>query len=199
MGVKIVDTSLRDGHQSLIATRLSTKDILPVAELLDKAGYHALEVWGGATFDACLRFLNEDPWERLDAIRKACPNTKLQMLFRGQNILGYRHYSDEVVEKFVQKSLEHGINIIRIFDALNDLRNLKSAVDATNKYKAQYDGHCQIALSYTTSPVHTIDYYVGWRSQPCGCGIYHRGPHRRTSPAAASRRNHPGTADRSAG
>ena len=160
MGVKIVDTSLRDGHQSLIATRLSTKDIIPVAELLDKAGYHALEVWGGATFDACLRFLNEDPWERLDAIRKACPNTKLQMLFRGQNILGYRHYSDEVVEKFVQKSLEHGINIIRIFDALNDLRNLKSAVDATNKYKAQYDGHCQIALSYTTSPVHTIDYYV---------------------------------------
>ena len=139
MGVKIVDTSLRDGHQSLIATRLSTKDILPVAELLDKAGYHALEVWGGATFDACLRFLNEDPWERLDAIRKACPNTKLQMLFRGQNILGYRHYSDEVVEKFVQKSLEHGINIIRIFDALNDLRNLKSAVDATNKYKSQYD------------------------------------------------------------
>ena len=105
MGVKIVDTSLRDGHQSLIATRLSTADILPIAEILDKAGYHALEVWGGATFDACLRFLNEDPWERLDLIRKACPNTKLQMLFRGQNILGYRHYSDEVVEKFVQKSL----------------------------------------------------------------------------------------------
>ena len=99
MGVKIVDTSLRDGHQSLIATRLSTADILPIAEILDKAGYHALEVWGGATFDACLRFLNEDPWERLDLIRKACPNTKLQMLFRGQNILGYRHYSDEVVEK----------------------------------------------------------------------------------------------------
>ena len=114
MGVKIVDTSLRDGHQSLIATRLSTADILPIAEILDKAGYHALEVWGGATFDACLRFLNEDPWERLDLIRKACPNTKLQMLFRGQNILGYRHYSDEVVEKFVQKSLEHGINVIRI-------------------------------------------------------------------------------------
>ncbi len=160
MGVKIVDTCLRDGHQSLIATRLSTEDIIPIAELLDKAGYHALEVWGGATFDACLRFLNEDPWERLRAIRKACPNTKLQMLFRGQNILGYRHYSDELVEKFVQKSLENGINIIRVFDALNDLRNLKSAVDATNKYKKQYDGECQIALSYTTSPVHTIDYYV---------------------------------------
>ena len=120
MGVKIVDTCLRDGHQSLIATRLATEDILPIAELLDKAGYHALEVWGGATFDACLRFLNEDPWERLRAIKKACPNTKLQMLFRGQNILGYRHYSDELVEKFVQKSLENGINIIRVFDALND-------------------------------------------------------------------------------
>ena len=160
MGVKIVDTCLRDGHQSLIATRLSTADILPIAELLDKAGYHALEVWGGATFDACLRFLNEDPWERLRAIKKACPNTKLQMLFRGQNILGYRHYSDELVEKFVQKSLENGITVIRVFDALNDLRNLKSAVDATNKYKKQYNGECQIALSYTTSPVHTIDYYV---------------------------------------
>ena len=103
MGVKIVDTCLRDGHQSLLATRLTTEDILPVATLLDKAGYYALEVWGGATFDACLRFLNEDPWERLRAIRKACPNTKLQMLFRGQNILGYRHYSDELVEKFVEK------------------------------------------------------------------------------------------------
>ena len=106
MGVKIVDTCLRDGHQSLLATRLTTEDILPVATLLDKAGYYALEVWGGATFDACLRFLNEDPWERLRAIRKACPNTKLQMLFRGQNILGYHHYADDVVDKFVQKSLE---------------------------------------------------------------------------------------------
>ena len=165
MGVKIVDTCLRDGHQSLLATRLTTEDILPVATLLDKAGYYALEVWGGATFDACLRFLNEDPWERLRAIRKACPNTKLQMLFRGQNILGYRHYSDELVEKFVEKSLENVNNAIKIycksvFDALNDLRNLKSAVDATNKYKKQFGGHCQIALSYTTSPVHTIDYYV---------------------------------------
>lgn len=156
MGVKIVDTSLRDGHQSLLATRLPISDILPVAEELDKAGYYALEVWGGAVFDACIRFLDEDPWERLRLIRKACPNTKLQMLFRGQNILGYRHYSDELVEKFVEKSLSNGIDIIRVFDALNDLRNLKSAVNATKKYK----GHCQIALSYTTSPVHTIDYYV---------------------------------------
>lgn len=156
MGVKIVDTVFRDGHQSLIATRMTTEEILSAASILDKAGYYALEVWGGATFDSCLRFLNEDPWERLRAIRKACPNTKLQMLFRGQNILGYKHYSDDIVEKFVQKSLENGIDIIRVFDALNDIRNLKSAVDATKKYK----GHCQIALSYTTSPVHTVDYYV---------------------------------------
>ena len=156
MGVKIVDTCLRDGHQSLIATRLSTEDILKVATHLDKAGYHALEVWGGAVFDSCIRFLDEDPWERLRLIRKACPNTKLQMLFRGQNILGYRHYSDELVELFVKKSLENGIDIIRVFDALNDLRNLKCAIDSTKKY----NGHCQIALSYTTSPVHTIEYFV---------------------------------------
>ena len=156
MGVKIVDTSLRDGHQSLLATRLRVEDVLPVAEILDQAGYYALEVWGGAVFDSCIRFLDEDPWERLRLIRKACPNTKLQMLFRGQNILGYRHYSDELVELFVKKSLENGIDIIRVFDALNDLRNLKCAVDSTKKY----NGHCQIALSYTTSPVHTIDYFV---------------------------------------
>ena len=156
MAVKIVDTSLRDGHQSLLATRLRVEDVLPVAEILDKAGYHALEVWGGAVFDSCIRFLDEDPWERLRLIRKACPNTKLQMLFRGQNILGYRHYSDELVELFVKKSLENGIDIIRVFDALNDLRNLKCAVESTKKY----NGHCQIALSYTTSPVHTVEYYV---------------------------------------
>lgn len=156
MGVKIVDTALRDGSQSLIATRMTTDDIMSVIEDMDKAGYYAMEVWGGATFDACLRFLNEDPWERLRKIRKACKNTKLQMLFRGQNILGYKHYADDVVEKFVQKSLENGIDIIRVFDALNDIRNLKSAVDATKKYK----GHCQIALCYTTSPIHTVDYFV---------------------------------------
>jgi oxaloacetate decarboxylase alpha subunit len=156
MSVKIVETSMRDGHQSLMATRMTTKDILTIIPELDKTGFHALEVWGGATFDACLRFLDEDPWERLREIKKLAPNTKLQMLFRGQNILGYRHYSDDIVDKFVQKSIENGIDIIRIFDALNDVRNLKSAVDATKKY----GGHCQIALSYTTSPVHTIDYYV---------------------------------------
>ncbi len=156
MGVKIVDTVLRDGHQSLFATRMTTDEVLSALEELDKAGYYALEVWGGATFDACLRFLNEDPWERLRKMRAVCKNTKLQMLFRGQNILGYKHYSDDVVDMFVKKSLENGIDIIRIFDALNDLRNLECAVRSTKKY----GGHCQIALSYTTSPVHTIDYFV---------------------------------------
>ena len=156
MGVKIVDTVLRDGHQSLFATRMNTEEVLSALEELDQAGYYALEVWGGATFDSCLRFLDEDPWERLRKVRKVCKNTKLQMLFRGQNILGYRHYADDVVDEFVQKSIENGIDIIRVFDALNDVRNLKQAVDSTNKY----GGHCQIALSYTTSPVHTVDYYV---------------------------------------
>lgn len=156
MGIKVVDTALRDGSQSLIATRMTTEEVLSAVKDMDNAGYYALEVWGGATFDSCLRFLNEDPWERLRGIRKVCKKTKLQMLFRGQNILGYRHYADDIVEKFVQKSLENGIDIIRVFDALNDIRNLKSAVDATKKY----GGHCQIALSYTTSPIHTIEYYV---------------------------------------
>ena len=156
MGVKIVETGLRDGHQSLFATRMTTDEVLLALEELDKVGYHAIEIWGGATFDACLRFLNEDPWERLRKAKKICKNTKLQMLFRGQNILGYRHYADDVVEKFVEKSLKNGIDIIRIFDALNDLRNLEAAVKATKKY----GGECQIALSYTTSPVHTVQYYV---------------------------------------
>ncbi|MBQ7250785.1 MAG: oxaloacetate decarboxylase subunit alpha [Bacilli bacterium] len=156
MGVKIVETALRDGHQSLFATRMNTEEVLLALAELDKVGYHAIEIWGGATFDACLRFLDEDPWERLRLAKKVCKNTKLQMLFRGQNILGYRHYADDVVEKFVQKSIENGIDIIRIFDALNDIRNLEAAVRATKKY----GGECQIALSYTTSPVHTVAYYV---------------------------------------
>ncbi|MCQ2742302.1 MAG: oxaloacetate decarboxylase subunit alpha [Bacilli bacterium] len=156
MGVKITETALRDGHQSLFATRMTTDEVLSVLPELDKAGYHAIEVWGGATFDACLRFLNEDPWERLRKAKAICKNTKLQMLFRGQNILGYRHYADDVVEKFVEKSIKNGIDIIRVFDALNDIRNLKTAVVATKKY----GGECQIALSYTTSPVHTVEYYV---------------------------------------
>ena len=156
MGVKIVETSLRDGHQSLFATRMTTDEVLLALKELDQVGYHAIEIWGGATFDACLRFLDEDPWERLRKVRKVCKNTKLQMLFRGQNILGYRHYADDVVEKFVEKSIKNGIDIIRIFDALNDIRNLECAVKATKKY----GGECQIALSYTTSPVHTVEYYV---------------------------------------
>ena len=156
MGVKIVETSLRDGHQSLFATRMTTEEILSVVEDLDKAGYYALEVWGGATFDSCISFLNEDPWDRLRQIKAKCKNTKLQMLFRGQNILGYRHYADDVVDKFVELSIKNGIDVIRIFDALNDVRNLRQAVESTKKY----GGECQIALSYTTSPIHTVDYYV---------------------------------------
>ncbi len=154
--VKITETVLRDAHQSLIATRMPISDILPSLPLLDAVGYHALEVWGGATFDACLRFLNEDPWDRLRKIREGAKNTKLQMLFRGQNILGYRHYSDDVVEYFVQKSLANGIDIIRIFDALNDPRNLDTAVKATIKE----GGHVQAAFSYTISPVHNTQTFV---------------------------------------
>ena len=156
MAVKIVETSLRDGHQSLFATRMTTEEVLSAVEELDKAGYYALEVWGGATFDACISFLNEDPWERLRQIKAKCKNTKLQMLFRGQNILGYHHYADDVVDKFVELSLKNGIDVIRVFDALNDVRNLRQAVESTKKYH----GECQIALSYTTSPIHTVDYYV---------------------------------------
>ena len=154
--VKITETILRDAHQSLIATRMSTDEMLPVLEKMDKVGYHSVECWGGATFDASLRFLKEDPWDRLRKIRTGFKNTKLQMLFRGQNILGYRHYADDVVEYFVQKSLANGIDIIRIFDALNDIRNLESTVKATNKE----NGHAQIAISYTLGDAYTIDYYV---------------------------------------
>lgn len=153
--IKVMETCLRDGHQSLIATRMTTAEMLPIIETLDKVGYHSLEMWGGATFDAAVRFLKEDPWERLREIRKRAKNTKLQMLLRGQNLLGYRHYADDIVEKFVKKSIENGIDIIRIFDALNDVRNLKAACEATKKY----GGHAQLALSYTISPVHTIEYY----------------------------------------
>ena len=154
--VKIVETSVRDGHQSLFATRMNTEEVVKLCEIYDKIGFHAIEVWGGATFDACMRFLNEDPWERLRRVRAVCKHTKLQMLFRGQNILGYRHYSDDVVDMFCKKSIENGIDIIRVFDALNDVRNLEMAVKATKKY----GGECQIAMSYTTSPVHTVQYYV---------------------------------------
>ena len=153
--VKITETILRDAHQSLIATRMPTDMMVPILEKMDKVGYHAVECWGGATFDASLRFLKEDPWERLRKIREGLKNTKLQMLFRGQNILGYRHYADDVVEYFVQKSIANGIDIIRIFDCLNDIRNLETAVKATNKE----GGHAQIALSYTLGDAYTLDYW----------------------------------------
>lgn len=152
----ITDTILRDAHQSQAATRMRLEDMLPALEALDKVGYWSLECWGGATFDACMRFLDEDPWERLRTMKKHMPNTKLQMLFRGQNILGYKHYADDVVEQFVKKSIENGIDVIRIFDALNDVRNLEAAVKYTKKYKAW----CETAISYTTSPVHNIEYFV---------------------------------------
>ncbi|MDF2590115.1 MAG: Oxaloacetate decarboxylase [Anaerocolumna sp.] len=154
--VKITETILRDAHQSLIATRMTTEQMLPIIEKMDKVGYHAVECWGGATFDASLRFLKEDPWERLRKLRSGFKNTKLQMLFRGQNILGYRHYADDVVEYFVQKSIANGIDIIRIFDALNDIRNLECAVKAANKEK----GHAQIAISYTLGDAYTTEYYI---------------------------------------
>ena len=153
--VKIVETALRDAHQSLIATRMTTEQMLPIIEKMDQVGYYAVECWGGATFDSCLRFLNEDPWERLRKLREGFKNTKLQMLFRGQNILGYNHYADDVVEYFVQKSVANGIDIIRIFDCLNDIRNLETAVKAANKEKA----HAQIALSYTLGDAYTLDYW----------------------------------------
>ena len=155
--LKITETALRDGHQSLIATRLTTEEILPILEKMDQVGYYSMEVWGGATFDACIRFLNEDPWERLREMRARVKNTKLQMLLRGQNLLGYRHYADDVVEKFVEKSLENGIDIIRVFDALNDYRNLETTIKSIMKY----NGHCQGCIAYTTSEVHTVDYYIG--------------------------------------
>ncbi len=154
--VKITETILRDAHQSLIATRMTTEQMLPIIDKMDKVGYHSVECWGGATFDASLRFLKEDPWERLRKLRAGFKNTKLQMLFRGQNILGYRHYADDVVEYFVQKSISNGIDIIRIFDALNDLRNLECAVKAANKEK----GHAQVAISYTLGDAYTEEYYI---------------------------------------
>lgn len=164
--IKFTETVLRDGQQSLIATRMPTSDMLPILKTMDQAGYHALEMWGGATFDACLRFLNEDPWERLRAIRKEVKKTKLQMLLRGQNLLGYKNYADDVVADFVTKSVENGIDILRLFDALNDVRNLETAIRAT---KAA-GGHCQTAISYTTSQIHTVDYFVDLANKMANLG-----------------------------
>ncbi len=167
--VKITDTILRNAHQSQAATRMRLEDMLPACEILDKVGYWSLECWGGATFDSCMRFLNEDPWERLRALKKAMPNTKLQMLFRGQNILGYKHYADDVVEAFVKKSIENGIDVIRVFDALNDPRNLECAIRACKEYGAI----CEPAISYTVSPVHNEDYFVklAMKLEKMGAGV----------------------------
>ncbi len=152
----ITDTILRDAHQSQAATRMRIEDMLPACEKLDSIGYWSLECWGGATFDACMRFLNEDPWERLRALRKAMPNTKLQMLLRGQNLLGYKHYADDVVDAFIKKSIQNGIDVVRVFDALNDTRNIAQAMKSIKKY----GGICEAAISYTESPVHNAEYFV---------------------------------------
>ena len=155
--LRITETILRDAHQSQAATRMRIEDMLPACELLDNMGYWSLECWGGATFDVCMRFLNEDPWERLRTLKAHMPKTKLQMLFRGQNILGYKHYADDVVEEFCKKSIENGIEVVRVFDALNDIRNLQKAVESVKKY----GGWAEVALSFTVSPVHNDDYFVG--------------------------------------
>lgn len=159
--VNITETVLRDAHQSLIATRMTMDEMRPILSQMDKIGYYSMEVWGGATFDSCLRFLDEDPWERLRILKKEMPNTKLQMLFRGQNMLGYRHYADDILEYFVQKSVANGIDIIRIFDALNDIRNLKTSITAAKKEKA----HAQVAISYTTGEIFTNEYYMNYAKQ----------------------------------
>lgn len=154
--VKLTETILRDAHQSQAATRMRLDEMLPMASKLDQVGYYSIECWGGATFDSCLRFLNEDPWDRLRQLKKAMPKTKLQMLLRGQNILGYKHYADDVVDEFVKKSIENGIDVIRIFDALNDKRNMAQAMKSCKKYGAV----CEATISYTTSPVHTNEYFI---------------------------------------
>ena len=159
--VKICETILRDAHQSLIATRMRLDEMLPILPAMDEVGFYSCECWGGATFDACIRFLDEDPWERLRTIRREMPNTKLQMLYRGQNMLGYRHNADDMVEYFVQKSVDNGIDIIRVFDALNDIRNLEASIRAAKKSGC----HLQAAMSYTLSPVHNIDYFVDYAKQ----------------------------------
>lgn len=164
--IKFMETVLRDGQQSQIATRMPTSDMLPILKTMDEAGYYALEMWGGATFDSCIRFLNEDPWERLRLIRKEVKNAKLQMLLRGQNLLGYKNYADDVVRDFVEKSVANGIDVIRVFDALNDTRNLATAITAAK----EAGGECQTAISYTTSEIHTVDYFVNLAKEMANIG-----------------------------
>lgn len=164
--IKFMETVLRDGQQSQIATRMPTSDMLPILKTMDEAGYYALEMWGGATFDSCIRFLNEDPWERLRLIRKEVKNAQLQMLLRGQNLLGYKNYADDVVRDFVEKSVANGIDVIRVFDALNDTRNLATAITAAK----EAGGECQTAISYTTSEIHTVDYFVNLAKEMANIG-----------------------------
>jgi len=159
--LKITEVVLRDAHQSLLATRMKTEDMLPIAEKLDAVGFFSLEMWGGATFDTCIRFLNEDPWERVRALKKKMPKTPFQMLLRGQNCVGYRHYADDIVERFVKQSIDVGIDILRIFDALNDLRNIETAVKTAKKSGGTVEG----CISYTVSPVHNIELYVKMAKQ----------------------------------
>ena len=165
--ITVTDTILRDSHQSLLATRMRTEDMLPICGKLDKVGYWSLEVWGGATFDSCVRFLKEDPWERLRQLRRVLPNTRLQMLLRGQNLLGYRHYSDDVVEAFVAKAAENGIDVFRVFDAMNDVRNLATAIRAVKKAGK----HAQGTICYTTSPVHTTEAFVAQARELVDLGV----------------------------
>jgi pyruvate carboxylase subunit B len=153
MRIQITDTTLRDAHQSLIATRMRTKDMLPIAEKLDAVGFFSLEVWGGATFDSCIRYLNEDPWDRLKALRAKVKNTRLQMLLRGQNLVGYRHYSDDVVREFIRLSVKNGVDVFRVFDALNDIRNMELSIQVAKSYGV----HVQGTICYTTSPVHSVE------------------------------------------
>ena len=166
--VKIVETVLRDAHQSLLATRMTTDQMLPIVDKMDKVGYYAVECWGGATFDSCLRYLNEDPWERLKIIRNRMPNSKLQMLLRGRNLLGYQPYSDEIIRNFIRCCVKNGIDIIRIFDALNDIENIKVAVDETIRQGVHASG----AICYTISPVHTLDSYVTLAKQMEALGVH---------------------------
>lgn len=165
--LRITDTTLRDGHQSLWATRMTTEDIMNIIDVIDNVGYYSLEVWGGATFDVCLRFLRENPWERLRLIKSKAKNTPLQMLLRGQNIVGYKNYPDDLVDRFVETAHNNGIDIFRIFDALNDSRNLEAAIKAVKKHGA----HAQGTLSYTISPVHTIEKYVSDAKEQVAMGI----------------------------
>src|SRR5512146_1794747 len=164
--LKITDTVLRDGHQSLLATRMRTEDMLPVAEQLDEVGFWSLEMWGGATFDACLRFLNEDPWERLRQLRARIKKTRLQMLLRGQNVVGYRNYADDVLERFIVKARENGMDVFRIFDALNDIRNIEPAMRLVRRE----GGHVQATVCYTISPLHTVNTFVEMGKRLAGLG-----------------------------